>query len=85
MTELEMFTFSAAKAYLIRDGKLGPMLRDVIISGNVFETLKNIDAVGNDLKMYGGLGGCGKGGQMPLPVSDGSPHIRMRNVVIGGK
>lgn len=85
MTELEMFTFSAAKAYLVQDGKLGPMVRDVVLSGNVFETLKNIDAVGNDLKLFGGLGGCGKGGQMPLPVSDGSPHIRMRNVVIGGK
>jgi len=85
MTELEMFTFSAAKAYLIRDGKLGPMLRDVILSGNVFETLKHIDAIGNDLKLYGGLGGCGKGDQVPLPVADGSPHIRIRNVVIGGK
>jgi predicted Zn-dependent protease len=84
-TELEMFTFSAAKAYLIRDGKLGPMLRDVILSGNVFETMKAIDAIGNDFRLHGGLGGCGKGGQAPLPVSDGGPHIRIRNVVIGGK
>jgi len=84
-TELEMFTFSAAKAFLIQDGKLGPMLRDVILSGNVFETMKAIDAIGNDFQLHGGLGGCGKGGQAPLPVSDGGPHIRIRNVVIGGK
>jgi TldD protein len=84
-TELEMFTFSAARAYLIRDGKLGPMLRDVILSGNVFETMKAIDAIGNDFHLHGGLGGCGKGGQMPLPVSDGGPHIRIRNVIIGGR
>jgi len=84
-TELEMFTFSSAKAYLIKNGKIGPMVRDVILTGNVFETLKNIDAIGNDEKMHGGLGGCGKDGQYPLPVSDGGPHIRIRNVIIGGK
>ena len=26
-----------------------------------------------------------EGGQMPLPVSHGSPHIKIENVVIGGK
>ncbi|MDI6739650.1 MAG: TldD/PmbA family protein [Candidatus Edwardsbacteria bacterium] len=85
MTELEMFTFSAMKAYLITGGKIGPMVRDVILTGNVFETLKNIDAIGNDLQLHGGLGGCGKDGQSPLPVSDGGPHVRIKNVVIGGK
>ncbi len=84
-TELEMFTFSSMKAYLIENGKITKMVRDVILSGNVFETLKNIDRIGNDLQLFGGLGGCGKGGQSPLPVSDGSPHIRVKNVVIGGK
>ncbi len=84
-TELELFTFSSVSAYLIESGKIGPMVRDVVLSGNLFETLKNIDAIGNDLALYGGLGGCGKGGQSPLPVSDGSPHIRIRNVVIGGR
>ncbi len=85
MTELEMFTFSAMKAYRIEKGKIGPMVRDVILSGNVFQTLRNIDAVGDDLQLHGGLGGCGKDGQSPLPVSDGGPHIRIRNVVIGGR
>lgn len=84
-TELEMFTFSSTKAYLIKNGKIGPMIRDVILTGSVFETLKNIDGIGNDVRMHGGLGGCGKDGQFPLPVSDGAPHIRIRNVVIGGK
>ena len=61
------------------------MIRDVILSGNVFETLQNIDAIGNDLVIHGGLGGCGKGGQFPLPTGTGGPHVRIRNVVIGGK
>lgn len=84
-TELEMFTFSAQCGYIIKDGKIKEPVRDVILSGNVFETLKNIDAIGNDLKLHGGIGGCGKNGQYPLPVSTGSPHIRIKNVLIGGR
>jgi len=83
MTSMEMFTFSAGEAYMIRDGKVEELLRPVVLSGNVFTTLANIDAVGNDLDMNQG-GGCGKGGQMPLPVSNGSPHIRIRKCLLGG-
>jgi len=82
-TSLEMFTFSAAEAYTIRNGKLAELLRPVTLSGNVFTTLGNIDAIGNDLQMNQG-GGCGKGGQSPLPVSNGSPHIRIRRCIVGG-
>lgn len=85
MTNTEMFTFSSEEAYLIKDGKITEMLRDVVLSGNVFKTLQNIDKVCDDLKFYGGLGGCGKGGQSPLRVSDGGPHIRIKDVRIGGK
>ena len=82
-TSLEMFTFSAGEAYMIRQGKLAELLRPVVLTGNVFSTLENIDAVGNDLEMNQG-GGCGKGGQSPLPVSNGSPHIRIRRCLVGG-
>jgi TldD protein len=84
MTSLEMFTFSAGEAYMIRQGKVEELLRPVVLSGNVFTTLGNIEAIGNDLEMNQG-GGCGKGGQFPLPVSDGSPHIRIARCVVGGK
>ena len=84
MTSMEMFTFSAGEAYMIRNGKLAEALRPVVLTGNVFTTLKNIDAIGNDLEMNQG-GGCGKGAQAPLPVSNGSPHIRIRHCLIGGK
>jgi len=83
-TSLEMFTFSAGEAYMIRHGKLAEMLRPVVLTGNVFTTLERIDAVGNDLDMNQG-GGCGKGGQSPLPVSNGSPHIRISRCVVGGR
>jgi TldD protein len=84
MTSMEMFTFSAGEAYMIRNGKIAEAIRPVMLTGNVFTTLKNIDAIGNDLDMNQG-GGCGKGGQMPLPVSLGSPHIRIRHCLVGGK
>jgi TldD protein len=84
MTSMEMFTFSAGEAYMIRNGKIAEALRPVMLTGNVFETLKNIDAIGNDLDMNQG-GGCGKGGQVPLPVSNGSPHIRIRHCLVGGR
>lgn len=84
-TDGEMFTFTAANAYMIRDGKLAEMVRDVTLTGNVFKTLKDIDMIGDDLSIHDGPGGCGKAGQFPLPVSDGSPHVRIQNVVIGGE
>jgi len=83
-TSLEMFTFSAGEAYMIRDGKIAEMIRPVVLSGNVITTLHNIDAIGNDLDMNQG-GGCGKAGQSPLPVSNGSPHIRIQGCLVGGK
>jgi len=82
-TSMEMFTFSAGEAYMIRNGKIAEALRPVVLTGNVFDTLKNIDAIGNDLDMNQG-GGCGKGGQMPLPVANGSPHIRIIRCLVGG-
>jgi len=82
-TSMEMFTFSAGEAYMIRNGKIAEALRPVTLTGNVFATLQNIDAIGDDLDMNEG-GGCGKGEQMPLPVSNGSPHIRIQKCLIGG-
>jgi TldD protein len=82
-TNGEMFTFSAAEGYMIRDGQLAEPVSDVTLTGNVFQTLKDIEAIGND-SVYKS-GGCGKGGQAPLPVSTGGPHVRIKNVVVGGR
>ena len=82
-TSMEMFTFSAGETYMIRNGKVAEMMRPVVLTGNVFSTLQNIDAIGDDLTMNQG-GGCGKGGQSPLAVSNGSPHIRIQKCLVGG-
>jgi TldD protein len=85
-TAMEMFTFSAAYGYMIRDGEVAELVRDVVLTGNVFETLMNIDMIGDDLEFApNGPGGCGKGGQYPLRVGIGGPHIRIQNCVVGGQ
>jgi TldD protein len=84
-TQLENFSFSSGYAYMIRNGKIAEMVKDVILSGNLFTTLENVDAIGNDFRWLNTGGGCGKGNQFPLPVGMGAPHIRIQNVVIGGE
>lgn len=85
-TAMEMFTFSAQYGYMIRDGQLAELVRDVVLTGNVFETLLNIDQIGNDLAWEpNGPGGCGKNNQQPLRVGLGGPHIRIQNCVVGGQ
>jgi predicted Zn-dependent protease len=63
MTQLENFSFSSGYAYMIRNGKIAEMVKDVILAGNLFSTLENIDAIGNDFKWLNTGGGCGKGNQ----------------------
>ena len=84
MTNGEMFTFSAGEAWMIRDGKIAEPVRDVTLSGNVFKTLANIEAIGNDF-YWDESGGCGKGGQSGLPVGCGGPSLRIKDVVVGGE
>ncbi|MBM4048688.1 MAG: TldD/PmbA family protein [Planctomycetes bacterium] len=84
-TMMEMFTFSAGYAYMIRDGKVAEMVRDVVLTGNLFVTLMNIDALGREIEWPVTGGGCGKGAQAGLPVGFGSPHVRIQNVTVGGR
>lgn len=84
MTNGEMFTFSAAEAWMIRNGQIAEPVRDVTLSGNVFETLADIEAIGDDF-YWDESGGCGKGGQSGLPVGCGGPSLRISNVVVGGE
>lgn len=82
-TCLGNFSFSSAYAYMIRDGKLAEPVRDVILAGNLFETLENVTAIGDDFG-WDNSGRCGKEGQA-MPVGIGSPHVRIENVVVGGR
>ncbi|MBD0344344.1 MAG: TldD/PmbA family protein [Coleofasciculus sp. Co-bin14] len=84
MTNGEMFTFSAGEAWMIRDGKIAEPVRDVTLSGNVFKTLADIEAIGDDF-YWDESGGCGKAGQSGLSVGCGGPSLRIGNVIVGGE
>jgi TldD protein len=73
--------FKSKEALMIENGELTTPLKDVALSGQIMQVLLDIDAIGNDFGYSGGH--CGKGGQS-VRVSDGSPHFRIRNIVIGG-
>ncbi|MBF0300146.1 MAG: TldD/PmbA family protein [Oligoflexia bacterium] len=81
-TNGDNFSFAAQYAYEIKDGKLGKMLRDVNIMGDLFITLKNVAAIGNDFKLSES-GGCGKG-QLNIKSCHGGPHILITDALVGG-
>ncbi len=84
-TSMEMFTFSAAYGYMIRDGEIAELVRDVVLTGNVFETLMDIYMIGATVELPPVGGGCGKNGQSPLPVGFGGPYVRIQNAAVGGR
>jgi TldD protein len=81
-TSGENFTFGAQYGFIVQNGKIGQMIRDINISGNLYHTLMNISAVGNDL-ILSKTGGCGKG-QLNIRSCHGAPHILIKDVVVGG-
>jgi TldD protein len=68
---------------MVRKGQLCEQVRDVNLSGNVFQTLSDIEGLGNDF-YWDESGGCGKGGQNGLAVGCAGPSLRIRNVLVGG-
>ncbi|PWR71793.1 TldD/PmbA family protein [Methanospirillum stamsii] len=76
-----MFQFNAEYGYIIENGELSTMVRDVSLSGEILQTLHTISLIGNDMALHPGY--CGKGGQT-VPVTDGSPHLLLHNAVVGG-
>ena len=76
------FMFKGDEAYEIRDGEIGQRHRDASISGVIMDVLRNVEGVGNDF-MLGDPGYCGKSGQSAR-TTDGGPHVRIANMVVGG-
>ena len=63
---------------MIRDGALAEPVKSVVLVGFVTELLGAVDRIAGDFRWHEAGGGCGKGGQSPLPVSEGAPHLRIR-------
>ncbi len=78
------FLFKAVRGYWVENGEIKYPLRDVALTGNILELLKNVDAVCDDLEIRSTpFGGCGKMDQRAF-VGLGGPHIRIREVLFGG-
>ncbi|MCL1826467.1 MAG: TldD/PmbA family protein [Candidatus Cloacimonetes bacterium] len=74
------FTMAVNRAYKIENGKITNPVRMNVTTGTVFETLHNIDGVGDTVEIISQVfGGCGKMGQYPLTVSFGGPYIRIKS------
>jgi TldD protein len=77
MTNGEMFTFTAGEAWMVRNGQLAEPVRDVTLSGNVFRTLSDIVAIGDDF-YWDESGGCGKGGKVVCPLAAEAPACALK-------
>jgi TldD protein len=81
-TSGENFTFGAQYGYAVKNGEIQGMIRDINIMGNLFTTMKNIEAMDNSM-ILSERGGCGKG-QMNIKSGYGGPSVLIRSMVIGG-
>jgi len=68
---------------MIENGKLGSMVRDINMSGELFSTLQRISMVGDQTE-GSERGGCGKAGQMNRLSGKDTPPIKIDQVTIGG-
>jgi TldD protein len=76
------FVFGMNEAYLIENGEITEPLREGNLIGNGPQVLRDIDMLGNDFAM-GNPGTCGKDGQ-GVPVGDGQPTLRVKQLTVGG-
>jgi TldD protein len=75
------FMFGVERAYRIKGGKLGELVRGVTLSGIAFDVLMTVDAVSREFRWDLGAGYCGKG--QPAKVDAGGPYVRCQ-ALLGG-
>jgi TldD protein len=75
------FVFGVSEGYLIEGGKVTAPVRGATLVGNGVDALAAIDGIAGDLDIASGY--CGKGGQS-VPAGVGQPHVRIRELTVGG-
>ncbi|RKY18734.1 MAG: TldD/PmbA family protein [Planctomycetota bacterium] len=76
------FMFGTARAWPIKNGKRGALMRGVNISGIAFDVLRSVDGVSGEFQWDLGSGHCGKG--QPAKVDAGGPWLSCQ-VLVGGR
>jgi TldD protein len=77
------FVFSCTEAYRVENGKVGAPVKGATLIGDGATALKQIRAIGNDMKLDPGMGNCGKNGQW-VPVGVGQPTLLIGGLTVGG-
>ena len=77
------FVFSCTEAYEVKNGKVGRPVKGATLIGDGATALKQIRAIGNDMKLDPGIGNCGKAGQW-VPVGVGQPTLLIGGLTVGG-
>lgn len=76
------FNFSLSEAYLIENGKITKPVKAATLIGNGRDILKDVDMVGNNLKIGQGYCFAGSGA---LFIGAGQPTLRVKAMTVGGR
>ncbi|MHA1513761.1 MAG: TldD/PmbA family protein [Candidatus Hodarchaeales archaeon] len=77
------FQFFALRGFWVENGEKKYPLRDHLLTGNILQCLKEVEALSQQTVML--AGSCGKGGQNGLSVGIGAPHMLFSDVQVGGE
>lgn len=79
------FTLVTGHGQVIRDGHLAETVRPVILTGEITETLRRLDAVAGDFRWNLQASSCRRDPSGRITVADGAPHVRLDAVTVGGE
>ena len=75
------FNFAVNEAYIIKNGKIGDMVKGASLIGNTLDVMKNIEMISNDFAADTGFCGSVSG---YVPVTCGQPTIKLSSILVGG-
>jgi len=78
------FVFSCTEAYRVKNGKILHPIKGATLIGDGASALTKISMIGDDMRLDGGIGMCGKNGQW-VPVGVGQPTLLMNDLTVGGR
>ena len=85
-TSVGNFQFFALRGYWVENGEKKYPLRDHLLTGNILQCLKQVEALSQESVLLSGyFGGCGKAGQSGLSVGMGAPHMLFSEIQVGGE